>query len=59
MSSVMDSPAPTTTPRLFDLHMLDGAIYSGGWVKGDSRVDVVEPATGAVLAGERPGEWCK
>ncbi|VAZ66445.1 MULTISPECIES: aldehyde dehydrogenase family protein [Mycobacterium] len=50
MSSVMDSPAPTTTPRLFDLDMLDGAIYSGGWVKGDSRVDVVEPATGAVLA---------
>ena len=36
--------------KLFDLDLLDGAIYSGGWIPGDERVDVMEPATGARLA---------
>ncbi|WP_428342522.1 aldehyde dehydrogenase family protein [Mycobacterium sp.] len=35
---------------LFDLEQVRGAIYSNGWVPGDSTVDVIEPATGATLA---------
>ena len=36
--------------RLFDLEQIKGKIYSNGWRDGDSIVDVIEPATGAVLA---------
>ena len=36
--------------RLFDLEQIKGKIYSNGWRDGDTTVDVIEPATGAVLA---------
>lgn len=51
MSSTVEASAAAApkSGKLFDLDVLDGAIYSGGWVKGDDRVDVVEPATGNTL----------
>ena len=36
--------------RLFDLDQIKGKIYSNGWRDGDSTVDVIEAATGLVLA---------
>jgi len=52
MSTALMNPAEKTTARnrLFDLDRIDGKIYSNGWVKGDLSVDVIEPATGAILA---------
>ena len=39
----------TARKRLFDIDLLRGKLYSGGWVDGDALVDVTEPATGATL----------
>jgi benzaldehyde dehydrogenase (NAD) len=36
--------------RLFDLDEIDGKYYSNGWRDGDQCVEVIEPATGAILA---------
>ena len=41
--------ASTSRKKLFEVDSIHGKIYSNGWVKGDSLVDVVEPATGATL----------
>jgi benzaldehyde dehydrogenase (NAD) len=36
--------------HLFDLAEIDGKYYSNGWRDGDEVIDVIEPATGAILA---------
>ena len=38
-----------TTGSLLGEHATSGRIFSGGWIEAPSTVDVVEPATGAVI----------
>jgi benzaldehyde dehydrogenase (NAD) len=42
--------ATTAAPILFGSDILDGKLYSGGWIAGAGRLATLEPATGDTLA---------
>jgi benzaldehyde dehydrogenase (NAD) len=50
--------ATTAAPALFGPDVLEGKLYSGGWIAGAGRLETLEPATGDTLAevGSADGE---